>query len=155
MGCQRADSKEDKKADAKKEEQPKAGKQTQTEEKPAKPSAEEKAEIEKKKAEAEDVKDEARIKVLTTLRDLEGNMETWKGAGHGTLSKDDRFVIQSNIQSVQDYVFTVKKRVTELVGKDQKLEDFHQRLGVWLSQAKKGHVDSVADIIEEVEDYLE
>lgn len=41
-----------------------------------------------------------------------------------------------------------------MVGKDQKMEDFHQRLGVWLSQAKKGQVDSVEDLIKEAEDYL-
>lgn len=98
VGCQSENNKEDKKADAKKEEQSKVGKQTQTTEKTTKPSAEEKAKIEQKKAEAEDVKEEAKEKALTTLRDLEENMEMWKQVGHGTLSKDDRFAIQSNIQ---------------------------------------------------------
>lgn len=104
-----------------------------------------------KREQAEEALTEWRYRTVSLLRELEEDIANWRQTSHQELTKADREMIVIRLQEIYEDTRVVHKNRKTLTGASKELENCMQKLTVLLSQAKKGHVVSVYDLIQEVE----
>ncbi|KLA04822.1 hypothetical protein B4086_5780 [Bacillus cereus] len=130
-------------------EQKKRGVQT-AQESPKREKEETEREKKEKQAQAEEAITEWRYRTVSLLRELEEDIANWKQSNHQELAKADKEMLVIRLQEIYEDTRSLNKKVKGSV-ENKEVEGCMQRLVVTISQAKKGHVVSVYDLIREVE----
>ncbi|PGR83471.1 hypothetical protein [Bacillus cereus] len=111
----------------------------------------EKEEAEREKqAQTEEAITEWRYRTVSLLRELEEDIANWKQTNHQELAKADKEMLVIRLQEIYEDTRSLNNKVKGSV-ENKEVEGCMQRLVVTISQAKKGHVVSVYDLIREVE----